>query len=101
MLRASDIIMLAHVAPKAAGNCAEGVSPIRVSLSKAASAAKERAGPLPPPSPATHAAGIPRRLSNDGSMSNSSAGSRRGTREEPGVFPLQLAPIQSPNGWKI
>ena len=65
--------------------CAEGISPVRVSLSKAASAAKERVAALPPPSPVPPAGGAPRRLSNDGSMSNSSAGSRRGTREEPGA----------------
>ena len=63
---------------------AEGISPIRVSLSKAASAAKERGGPLPPPSPAPPASAGPRRLSHDGSASNSSAGSRRGTKEEQG-----------------
>ena len=65
---------------------AEGISPVRVSLSKAASAAKERVAALPPPSPVPPAGGAPRRLSNDGSMSNSSAGSRRGTREEPGAL---------------
>ncbi len=63
---------------------AEGISPIRVSLSRAASAAKERGGPLPPPSPAPPASAGPRRLSHDGSASNSSAGSRRGTKEEQG-----------------
>ncbi len=71
---------------KIGGFCAEGISPVRVSLSKAATAVKERGGPLPPPSPVPPAGGSTRRLSNDGSVSNSSAGSRRGTRDEPGIF---------------
>ncbi|CAK0787238.1 hypothetical protein CVIRNUC_010454 [Coccomyxa viridis] len=78
-------------------NSAEGISPIRVSLSKAASAAKGQGPPLPPPSPAPPGAGPARRPSHDGSLSNSSTNSRRGTREEgpprPAIHPMPQTPL--------